>query len=111
MEIKEIVFWGGARGSTTVQVGGRLPLSESLEGPNGLGSGYNQWLSSRVSSPSKGSSSNANSILLSLPEQRMVLSKEVEELIQKGAVEQIYTQRGFYSPMFVVPKKGGGWRP
>jgi len=34
--------------------------------------------------------------------------REVRELLQKEAIEPTMDQSGFYSPMFVVPKKDGG---
>ena len=40
------------------------------------------------------------------------LNQEVTKLIQKGVVEEVQLdQLGFSSPMLVVPKKGGKWRP
>ena len=43
-------------------------------------------------------------------EQSRVLEREVQDLLAKDAIEPT-TKSGFFSPMFVVPKKGGGWRP
>ena len=40
------------------------------------------------------------------------LDQEILDLLKKGAVERIpLGNLGFTSPMFVVPKKGGKWRP
>lgn len=44
-------------------------------------------------------------------EQTETLSKEVLALVEKKAVYPISTSTGFFSPIFVVPKKDGGWRP
>ena len=44
------------------------------------------------------------------PEQSRVLEREVQDLLAKDAIEPT-TKSGFFSPMFVVPKKDGGWRP
>ena len=46
--------------------------------------------------------------------QRNLLLKEaVDAMISKGAIEPVreVTSRGFYSRLFLVPKKTGGWRP
>ena len=40
------------------------------------------------------------------------LDQEILDLLNKGAVEKVNLGKlGFASPMFVVPKKGGKWRP
>ena len=40
------------------------------------------------------------------------LDQEILDLLNKGAVEKVESgELGFASPMFVVPKKGGKWRP
>ena len=48
------------------------------------------------------------------PHKRLRLSEEVSVLLQKAAIEQIptsYLGPGFYSRLFLVPKKKGGMRP
>jgi len=46
-------------------------------------------------------------------EQTRLMSEEVTELLQKGAIEKIVPveKAGFYSNIFLVPKKDGGQRP
>jgi len=44
-------------------------------------------------------------------EQLQLIREEVAEMVQKGAVEQIHPSKGFYSNLFLVPKKDGGQRP
>ena len=45
-------------------------------------------------------------------EQESVLKIEVQELLQKKAIREAQVGTpGFYSQVFVVPKRGGGWRP
>lgn len=47
-------------------------------------------------------------------EDQEVINKEVEELIEKQAIQYVPPQQhstGFLSTLFVVPKKGGGHRP
>ena len=45
-------------------------------------------------------------------EEEMALDREIAELITKEAVEEVdFCQARFVSPMFIVPKKGGKWRP
>lgn len=47
-------------------------------------------------------------------ELRQVLQEEVDDLLRKGAIEQVPEMdrhRGVYSHYFLVPKKSGGWRP
>ena len=39
------------------------------------------------------------------------LHKEVTDLLQKGAIEEVPSQPGWFSLIFLVPKKLGGWRP
>ena len=36
---------------------------------------------------------------------------EIENLLLKGAVERVDRTPGIYSPIFLVPKRDGGWRP
>jgi hypothetical protein len=48
------------------------------------------------------------------PHKRLRLSEEVSVLLQKAAIEQVPTSSlgpGFYSRLFLVPKKKGGMRP
>ena len=42
-----------------------------------------------------------------------VLHQQVLQLLQKGAIVPVHKTktRGFYSRLFLVPKKSGGWRP
>ena len=43
------------------------------------------------------------------PEQLQLVTEEVAELIQKGAIEEVLNPTtGFYSNLFLVPKKDGG---
>ena len=47
-------------------------------------------------------------------EKRILLSEEVQSLILKGAIERVqdpFQSPGFYSRVFLVPKKTGGMRP
>ena len=44
-------------------------------------------------------------------EQNKVILEEIQELLQKGVVTRVETQDGFYSTLFLVPKKDGGQRP
>ena len=45
-------------------------------------------------------------------ENAALLSKEISKLVQKGAVSQLNNStNGFYSRLFLVPKKGGDLRP
>ena len=46
-------------------------------------------------------------------EQSRLISEEVTELLQKGAIGEVVPveQTGFYSNFFLVPKKDGGQRP
>lgn len=44
-------------------------------------------------------------------EQEEVLDREIHALMDKGEIEPAQDRRGFFSPMFAVPKKDGGWRP
>ena len=42
----------------------------------------------------------------------IVLEEEIHSLLEKQVIQQIPTSaEGFYSNMFLVPKKGGGQRP
>ena len=45
-------------------------------------------------------------------EQEKALDQEIAEMVAKKAIEEVNPQKiHFISPMFVVPKKGGRWRP
>ena len=45
-------------------------------------------------------------------EQTQLISTELEELLQKGAIVEVVNPQGwFYSVLFLVPKKDGGQRP
>ena len=45
-------------------------------------------------------------------EQTVALEEEIQSLLQKGAIRRCPRRAaGFYSTMFVTPKKGGSWRP
>jgi len=39
------------------------------------------------------------------------LEKEVDSLLEKGAIQPAARTPGFYAKVFLVPKKGGKWRP
>ena len=39
------------------------------------------------------------------------LTRAVRELMDKRAIQPVLNQRGFFSPMFLVPKGEGSWRP
>ena len=43
-------------------------------------------------------------------EQSQILDQEIQNLLQKNATESTVSTKGFFSSMFTVPKKGGGWR-
>ena len=47
------------------------------------------------------------------PDRALPLREHVQELLDKGAVEEVWDQhsKGFYSHMFLVPKKNGKLRP
>ena len=46
------------------------------------------------------------------PEDTAIMEEEIQSLLQKQAISQIPTAiEGFYSNMFIVPKKDGGQRP
>ena len=45
------------------------------------------------------------------PVQARVVDEEVEALLLKGAIEEVVPSCGYYSKVFVVTKKDGGWRP
>ena len=45
------------------------------------------------------------------PEQDQALSKEIQNLVQKAAIIRTLKTDEFFSPIFIVPKKDGGWRP
>ena len=40
-----------------------------------------------------------------------IIDEEVEALLAKGAIEEVSPSLGYYSKMFVVPKKDGEWHP
>ena len=44
-------------------------------------------------------------------EKYALLQHEVQQLLVKRAIEVVKDERGFYSLIFLVPKKTGGWRP
>ncbi|KAG2212560.1 hypothetical protein INT45_005347, partial [Circinella minor] len=45
-------------------------------------------------------------------QQQQLLQQEIDQLIQKRALEPVYDPSpGFYSQMFIIPKKNGGHRP
>ena len=45
-------------------------------------------------------------------EKFLALQQEVQEMLEKGAIERIVEpDPGFYNRLFLVPKKGGTWRP
>ena len=47
-----------------------------------------------------------------LPESFQILEQEVQSLLAKGAICEVpFTQDGFYSRLFLVPKKDGSMRP
>ena len=51
--------------------------------------------------------------MLSTSEQ-MLLAKEIAKLLAKGAITEVPQKRsllGFYSSLFLIPKKVGGMRP
>ena len=48
---------------------------------------------------------------LSNPLHVKVVDEEVEAMLEKGAIEEVPPSLGYYSRVFVVPKKDGGWRP
>ena len=43
--------------------------------------------------------------------QSMILDQEIQSLLQKNAIDNAPSTKGFFSPMFTVPKKDGSWRP
>ena len=46
------------------------------------------------------------------PARVAVLQKEVDQLLEKGAIHHVpFPSPGFYSRLFTVPKKTGGFRP
>ena len=47
------------------------------------------------------------------PVKQGLLEEEVLSLLQKNAIEEVmdHSSQGFYSRMFLVAKKTGGWRP
>ena len=40
-----------------------------------------------------------------------IIDEEVEALLAKGAIEEVSPSLGYYSKMFIVPKKDGKWHP
>ncbi|KAK7878584.1 hypothetical protein WMY93_030420 [Mugilogobius chulae] len=52
--------------------------------------------------------------VVSDPDRSLALRQEIQELLQKGAIEVVQSSeqlKGFYSNYFLVPKKDGGFRP
>lgn len=46
------------------------------------------------------------------PDLARLVKAEVDQMLDKGAIEVVEDgSPGFYSPIFLVPKKTGGWRP
>ena len=45
------------------------------------------------------------------PKQICVIDEEIEAMLLKGAIDEVAPSRGYYSRVFCVPKKEGGWRP
>jgi len=48
------------------------------------------------------------------PKQALVMEQEVKALLEKEAIEQVYSsdrESGFYSHYFIVPKRDGGLSP
>ena len=44
--------------------------------------------------------------------QHPILLEEISHMLLRGAIEEITgDDPGFYSPFFLVPKKGGEWHP
>lgn len=44
--------------------------------------------------------------------QLAILQLEIQKLVEKGAAQQVQPSRvHLASPMFIIPKSGGGWRP
>ena len=43
--------------------------------------------------------------------QTIVMDQEVHDLMKKEVIEVCLDLDGFFSPIFIVPKKDGGWRP
>ena len=43
--------------------------------------------------------------------QNKVIREEIQELLQEGAVTRVEDKEGFYSTLFLVPKKDGSQRP
>lgn len=45
-------------------------------------------------------------------EQHPILWEEIDQMLQKGGIEEVLTpSEGYYSTFFLVPKKDGGQRP
>ena len=45
-------------------------------------------------------------------DQRLILQSEINKLVEKGGVQPIKQSHAHItSPLLVVPKSGGGWRP
>ena len=44
-------------------------------------------------------------------DQEAVLDQEIQQLLDEEAIEHAQDRQGFFSPMFVISKKDGGWRP
>ena len=45
------------------------------------------------------------------PAQAAVMDQEIHDLLGKEAIETCLDSAGFFSPIFIVPKKDGGWWP
>ena len=45
------------------------------------------------------------------PAQAAVMDQEIHDLLGKEVIEACLDSDGFFSPVFIVPKKDGGWRP
>ena len=70
-------------------------------------------ISDRLHNPSANFGGMVDTKLPSDISSRKYLLEEVDSLLQKGAIElvlQEQSKEGFYSRVFVIPKKGGGMR-
>ena len=43
--------------------------------------------------------------------QAVAMDQEVHDLLKKEVINLFSDLDGFFSPIFIVPKKDGGWRP
>ena len=53
-------------------------------------------------------------MLQTSPHEQSLLQEEILSMLQKGAITQLTPRdatAGFYSSLFLVPKRGGGMRP